>query len=56
MGNRHSSVVSSAPTILQFESQAHHLRFFQFVLLKLYCKKDENEQKRLGLPIFNDPY
>ena len=31
-GGRHSSVVSSAPTILwpQFESQAHHLCFFQF--------------------------
>ena len=31
-----SSVKSSAPTIMrpQFESQAHHLRFFQFVLWK----------------------
>ena len=37
MGGRHSSVVSSAPTILrpEFESQAHQLRFFQFVLLEL---------------------
>ena len=28
VGCRHSSVVSSAPTILLFESQAHHLRFY----------------------------
>ena len=37
LGGRHSSMVSSAPTILHrgFESQAHHLGFFQFVLLKL---------------------
>ena len=34
-GGRHSSVVTSMPTILRFESQAHHLCFFQFVLLKL---------------------
>ena len=28
----------------QFESQANHLHFFQFVLLKLW-EKDENKQK-----------
>ena len=30
-----------------FEFQAHHLRFFQFVL-KLYREKDENTQKEAG--------
>ena len=29
----------------RFESQAHHLRFFQFVLLKLYQENNENKQK-----------
>ena len=28
-----------------FESQAHHLRFFQFVLLKLYRENNENKQE-----------
>ena len=33
-----------------FESQAHHLCFFQFVLLKLYQENNENKQKeaRIG--------
>ena len=33
-----------------FESQAHHLCFFQFVLLKLYRENNENKQKeaRIG--------
>ena len=36
-----------------FESQAHHLRFFQYVLLKLYQENNENKQKkRLGLAHF----
>ena len=29
-----------------FESQAHHLRFFEFVLLKLEWEEDKNKQKR----------
>ena len=29
--------------------QAHHLRFFQFVLLKLRWEKDENKQKEAGI-------
>ena len=29
----------------RFETQTHHLRFFQFVLLKLYQEKNENKQK-----------
>ena len=34
-----------------FESQAHHLRFFQFVL-KLYQEKNENKQKEAGIGPF----
>ena len=50
LGGRHSSVVSSAPTILR--PQAHHLCFFQFVL-KLKQEKNENKQKRCrDWPIF----
>ena len=29
-----------------FESQAHHLRFFQFGLLKLLLELEKNENKR----------
>ena len=29
-----------------FESQAHHLRFFQFVLLKLYRENNENNENK----------
>ena len=37
----------------EFESQAHHLRFFQFVLLKLYQENNENKQKEAGIcPFF----
>ena len=44
---------SSAPSILppQFESQAHHLHFFQFIMFncifsfELECAKNENKQK-----------
>ena len=32
-----------------FESQAHHLRFFQFLLLKLYQKITKINKKRPGL-------
>ena len=34
-----------------FESQAHHLCFFQFVLLKLLLEleKNENKQKEAGI-------
>ena len=36
-----------------FGSQAHHLHFFQFVLLKLYQENNENKQKkRPGLAHF----
>ena len=53
-GGRHSSVVSSAPTIPGpgFESQAHHLCFFQFVLLKLYPENNKNKQKEAGIGPF----
>ena len=34
-----------------FESQAHHLCFFQFVL-KLYWEKNENKQKEAGIGPF----
>ena len=44
-GGRHSSSVSSAPTILR----PHHLLFFQFVLLKLYR---ENKHKEAGIGPF----
>ena len=51
VSGRHSSVVSSAPTILRpgFETQAHHLCFFHIVLLKLYR---ENKQKEAGIGPF----
>ena len=52
LGGRHSSVVSSALTILRFESQAHHLRFFQFVLLKLHRENNENKQREAGIGPF----
>ena len=34
----------------EFESQAHHLCFFKFALLKLQCEKNEYKQKeaRIG--------
>ena len=35
-----------------FESQAHHLCFFQFVLLKLYRENNENKQKEAGIGPF----
>ena len=48
-----SSVVSSAPSRGPgFESQAHYLRFFQFVLLKLYRENSENKQKEAGIGSF----
>ena len=54
LGGCHSSVVSSAPNHcgLGFESQAHHLCFFQFLLLKLLWENDENKQKEAGLALF----
>ena len=53
-GGRHSSVVLSAPTILWpwIKSQAHHLCFFQFVLLILYRENNENKQKEAGVGPF----
>ena len=35
-----------------FEYQAHHLCFFQFVLLKLYRENNENKQKEAGIGPF----
>ena len=35
-----------------FESQAHHLHFFQLVLLKLYRENNENKQKKAGIGPF----
>ena len=51
---RNSSVVSSAPSIMQLRVriQAHHLCFFQFVVLKLWWEKDENKQKEAGIGPF----
>ena len=36
----------------RFESQAHHLSLFQFVLLKLYRENIENKQKEAGIGPF----
>ena len=55
VGGRHSSVVSSAPTILQprVRIPSTPSMLFQFVLLKLYRENNENKQKRgLDWPIF----
>ena len=36
-----------------FESHAHYLHFFQFVLINLWWEKDENKQKEAGIcPFF----
>ena len=35
-----------------FESQAHHLRLFQFVLLKLWWENNGNKQKEAGIGPF----
>ena len=32
-----------------FESQAHYLCFFQFILLKLYQENNKNKQKEAGI-------
>ena len=54
MGGRHSSVVSSAPTILrpQVRIPSTPSMLFQFVLLKLYRENDENKQKEAGIGPF----
>ena len=39
-----------------FKSQAHHLRFFQLVLLKLYQENNENKHKRPGLAHLKKPF
>ena len=36
----------------RFESQAHHLHFFQFVLLKLYQENNQNKPKEAGIGHF----
>ena len=35
-----------------FKSQAHHLCFYQFILLKLYRENNENKQKEAGIGPF----
>ena len=49
-----SSMVSSVRTILRprFKSQAHHLCFFQLVLLKLYQENNKNKQEEAGIGSF----
>ena len=37
-----------------FESEAHQLCFFQFLLLKLWWAKDENKQKGAGIDPFKN--
>ena len=53
VGCRHSSVDSSAPSILppRFESQAHHLSFYQFKLI-CHVEKTKINKQRPGLAIF----
>ena len=48
----HLRLQSCGPT---FESQAHHLHFFQFVL-KLEWEKNENKQKEAGIGPFLKKY
>ena len=45
---RGAAIAPWFPTICGpgFESQAHHLRLFQFVLLKLLLELEKNENKR----------
>ena len=38
-----------------FESHAHHLHFFQFVLLKMYQENNENKQEE-DWPIFKKSF
>ena len=54
LGCRHSSVDSSAPSILppRFESQAHHLRFYQFIFELCHVEKTKINKKRQGLVHF----
>ena len=54
---RHSSVVSSAPTILRLwvRIPSTPSTLFQFVLLRLQHEKDENKQKKAGIgPFFKN--
>ena len=53
-GGHHSSVVSSAPTILQprVRIPSTPSMLFQFVLLKLYRENNENKQKEAGIGPF----
>ena len=48
MDDHHSSVDPSAPTILRprFESQAHHLRFYQFIFELCDVKRTKINKKR----------
>ena len=57
LGGRHSSVVSSVPTILRprVRIPSTPSMLFQFVLLKLYRENNENKQKEAGIgPIFKN--
>ena len=54
LGGRHSSVVSSVPTILRprVRIPSTPSTLFQFVLLKLYRENNENKQKEAGIDPF----
>ena len=54
LGCRHSSVDSSAPSILppRFESQAHHLRFYQIIFELYHVEKTKISKNRLGYSHF----
>ena len=51
MDDHHSSVDPSAPTILRprFESQAHHLRFYQFIFELCDVKMTKINKERPGM-------
>ena len=50
MGCRHSSAHLHLPFSLPgFESQAHHLCFYQSIFELFHCGKDKNEQKEAGI-------
>ena len=53
-GCRHSTVDLTAPSILppRFESQAHHLCFYQFIFDLCYVRKSKINKKRPGLSHF----
>ena len=41
----------------RFESQAHHLSFYQFIFELCHVEKDENKQKEVGIgPFFSKKF